>query len=49
MVIGRETVRKGVEEDEESAAVDSIERALMALAFAESLESEDIEDAVAVV
>lgn len=45
MVIGRETVRKGVEE---SAAVGSIERALMALLLVEvvSLESEGIEDAV---
>lgn len=45
MVIGRETVRKGVEE--ESAAVGSIERALMALLLVEvvSLESEGIEEA----
>jgi hypothetical protein len=50
MVMGRETVWKGVEEEEEeSASVGSIERALIALLFAESLESEGIEDAVVVV
>lgn len=45
MVIGRETVRKGVEE---SAAAGSIERALMALLLVEvvSFESEGMEDAI---